>query len=103
MKGIHSIDNMPDTVWKYVPTHELGHYFGLCHADGLDRIMYSPRAEGWWNKDKGAVTLRTIYSLIFFKGEPSFTLEEEMQTWDYIIEHFPANCLGSNAEPPVIG
>jgi hypothetical protein len=34
------------------------------------------------------------------KGEPSFTLNEAMQTWDYIIEHYPPTCLG--AKPVVI-
>ena len=101
--GLTFIDNKPDIVRKYVPIHELGHYFGLCHVHGLDRIMYNPREDkGWWNKLKGAFTWRTLYSLIIIKGEPSFTFDEGMQTWDYIIEHFPARCLGSNAEPPVI-
>ena len=37
--GATFIDNKPDHFWKYVPIHELGHTFGLCHVDGLDRIM----------------------------------------------------------------
>ena len=101
--GVTFIDNKPDIVWKYVPIHELGHYFGLCHVHGADRIMYCPREDkGWWNKLKGAFTWRTLYSLILIKGEPSFTLDEGMEAWDYIIEHFPAHCLGSKVEPPVI-
>jgi hypothetical protein len=101
--GVTFIDNRPDIVWKYVPIHELGHYFGLCHVHGVDRIMYSPREDkGWWNKLKGALTWRTLYSLVVIKGEPSFTLDEAMDVWDYIIEHFPARCLGSKAGTPVI-
>ena len=99
--GVTFIDNKPDIVRKYVPIHELGHYFGLCHVHGLDRIMYNPREDkGAWNKFKGAFTWRTLYSLVILKGEPSFTLEEGMLTWDYIIEHFPPVCLG--AKPLVI-
>jgi hypothetical protein len=93
--GVTFIDNKPDIVWKYVPIHELGHYFGLCHVDGVDRIMYSSKENswiGWW----------TLPKLLLTKGEPSFILDEGMQTWDYIIENFPARCLGGNAEPPVI-
>lgn len=93
--GATFIDNKPDIVWKYVPIHELGHYFGLCHVDGVDRIMYSSRQNSlfdWW----------TLPKLILTKGEPSFTLDEGMQAWDYIIEHFPARCLGSKVEPSVI-
>jgi hypothetical protein len=31
----------PDVMFKYVAIHELGHTFGLCHADGLLRIMFT--------------------------------------------------------------
>ncbi len=93
--GLTFIDNKPDIVWKYVPIHELGHYFGLCHVDGLDRIMYSSRNNSWFD-------WWTLPKLLLTKGEPNFTLDEGMQTWDYIIEHFPAHCLGGNSEPPII-
>jgi hypothetical protein len=93
--GVTFIDNKPDIVWKYVPIHELGHYFGLCHVDGVDRIMYSSKQNSW-------IDWWTLPKLLLTKGEPSFTLDEGMQTWDYIIENFPARCLGGNAEPPVI-
>ncbi len=91
--GATFIDNKPDIVWKYVAIHELGHYFGLCHVDGVDRIMYSPRQNSWFD-------WWTLPKLLLTKGEPSFTLDEGMQTWDYIIEHFPAVCLG--AKPPQV-
>ena len=101
--GVTFIDNKPDIIRKYVPIHELGHFFGLCHVHGLDRIMYNPREDkGWWNKLKGAFTWRTLYSLILIKGEPSFTLDEAKQTWDYIVEYYPAHCLGGNIDAPVI-
>lgn len=92
--GVTFIDNKPDIVWKYVPIHELGHYFGLCHVDGVDRIMYSPKKNSWFD-------WWTLPKLLYTKGEPSFTLDEGKQTWDYIVAHFPAHCLGGN-RPPVI-
>lgn len=92
--GVTFIDNKPDIIWKYVPIHELGHYFGLCHVDGIDRIMYSSKQNSW-------IDLWTLPKLLYTKGEPSFTLDEAKQTWDYIVAHFPARCLGGNAEAPI--
>jgi len=105
--GLTFIDNKPDIVWKYVPIHELGHYFGLCHVAGVDRIMFTPKGPqgqslGWWEALKKSFTWWTLPKLLLTKGEPSFILDEGMQTWDYIIENFPSRCLGGNAEPPVI-
>jgi len=105
VSGLTFIDNKPDIVWKYVPIHELGHYFGLCHVEGVDRIMFTPKGPqgqslSKWELIKKSLTWRTLYSLVIIKGEPSFTLDEGMQTWDYIIEHFPPACLG--VKPPVI-
>jgi hypothetical protein len=93
--GVSFIDNKPDKVWKYIPIHELGHYFGLSHVNGVDRIMYSSKDKSWFN-------IWTLPKLLYTKGKPSFTLVEGKLVWDYIIANFPAGCLGGNAEPPVI-
>jgi len=85
--GVTFIDNKPDIVWKYVPIHELGHYFGLCHVDGVDRIMYSPKQNKWYS-------WTFLPNLLYLKGEPKFTLSEAKQAWDYIVENFSAQCLG---------
>ena len=87
--GVTFIDNKPDMVWKYIPIHELGHYFGLSHVSGLDRIMYSSKEGSRLNK-------WTLPKLLLTKGEPSFTLAEGKLVWDYIIANFPAGCLGGN-------
>jgi hypothetical protein len=90
--GATFIDNLPDAIWKYVPIHELGHCFGLCHVDGLDRIMVSSRQNSLWS-----------WSLLWnwcLRGEPYFTLDEAKSAWDYIVAHFDAQCLG--ARPVVI-
>ena len=84
--GVTYIDSSPDTIWKFVTIHELGHYFGLCHVDGVDRIMYSPRQNSWF-------TWRTIPNLLYLQNDPKFTLSEAKQAWDYIVEHFPSTCL----------
>jgi hypothetical protein len=78
-------DRLPDFVWQWVPVHELGHTFGLCHVDGLDRIMVSLKDHSWWG-----------WSLIpnyWLHGEPIFTLEEAKRVWDYIIANFSPSCL----------
>lgn len=85
-------DRRPDFVWKYVPIHELGHYFGLCHVgSGLDRIMYSPRGSGWFS-------WRLLYEYLYFSGRPSFILEEAKHVWNYIIKNFDADCLRQRHE-----
>ena len=92
--GVTFIDNKPDQFWKYVPIHELGHYFGLCHVDGIDRIMVSTRSNSWWDWS-------VFPNLLYLKGEPYFTLDEAKSAWDYIVAQFDASCLG--AKPRTIG
>jgi hypothetical protein len=91
--GLTFKDRKPDFVWKYVLIHEIGHYFGLPHVSGLDRIMYSAAAEdetwlSWW----------LLPEYIYLEGSPSFVFDEAKKVWDYIIEYFPAACLASRAE-----
>lgn len=90
--GATFIDNLPDAIWKYVPIHELGHCFGLCHVDGIDRIMVSSRENSLWS-----------WSILWnwcVRGEPYFSNDEAKATWDYIVANFAPECLG--ARPVVI-
>ena len=87
VSGATFIDNIPDFIRKYIPIHELGHYFGLCHVDGLQRIMYPGKEKSWFKWS-------TIPRYLFVSTEPYFTFGEAKQTWDYIVEHFPSHCLG---------
>ncbi|MGC1211165.1 MAG: hypothetical protein WA890_07885 [Micromonospora sp.] len=95
--GLTFIDNTPDQIWRYVPIHELGHYFGLCHTDGVDRIMFSPRESTWWAK--WYLIPRTLWN-VYAQGEPAFSYDEAKAAWDYIVANFGAQCLG--ARPVVI-
>jgi hypothetical protein len=90
--GATFIDNFPDDIWKYVPIHELGHCFGLCHVDGIDRIMVSTR--------QNSVLKWSLLWSWCTKGEPYFTLDEAKATWEYIVAHYMPECLG--ARPVVI-
>lgn len=87
--GVSFVDDIPDELRKYVLVHELGHYYGLCHVDGFDRIMVSGnKAQGdkWtW----GAVPNTLIH------GGPRFTHAEAKQAWDFILDNFPEGCFVS--------
>jgi hypothetical protein len=89
--GVTFRDRIPDWIWKYVPIHEIGHYFGLCHVDGLERIMFSNKTNSkfsWW----------TIPEYIYLEGGPRFTLAEGKKAWDYIVSNFSSLCLSHRAE-----
>ncbi len=79
---------LPDFTSTYVAIHELGHTFGLCHVDGLNRIMVSPRDCSWWS-------WWLLPEYICFSGEPQFVYDEAKKVWDYIIANFPTDCLAN--------
>jgi hypothetical protein len=94
--GVSFIDDIPDEIRKYVLIHELGHYFGLCHADGFDRIMTTAKegqASPW---TKGALPYT------FWHGGPRFTLGEGKQVWNFVLDNFPIECFGLRDQEPVI-
>jgi len=90
--GVSFKDRIPDFIWKYVPIHEIGHYFGLCHADGLDRIMFNAKDNLWWK------SWSLLPEYLYLSGSPGFTFDEAKKAWDYIVEHFSASCLVARAE-----
>ena len=85
--GVTVVDVQPDYFRKYVLIHELGHYLGLCHVAGFDRIMVSgaDTQPSFWSWD-------AIPKFILQSG-PAFTLDEAKQAWRYIINNFPVECL----------
>jgi hypothetical protein len=84
--GAEYRQRVPNWSSTYAPIHEIGHTFGLCHVDGIDRIMVSPRDHSWWSWS-------VLPEYLCFSGEPQFVLDEAKKVWDYIIEHFPIDCL----------
>ncbi len=95
--GVSFIDDVPDEIRKYVLIHELGHYFGLCHVDGFDRIMVSgAEGQGDW------FTGRAIPN-VFWHGGPRFIYTEAKRVWDFILANFPLSCfIHVEDRPPVI-
>ena len=87
--GVTFTDRLPDLIWRYVLVHELGHYFGLCHVDGLERIMFAT--------GEGPLSWSTLPRYIYLSGEPTFTFDEAKAAWDFIIEHFPPSALMTRA------
>jgi hypothetical protein len=94
VSGCTFIDDIPDEIRKYVLIHELGHYFGLCHVDGFYHIMVSGKA------GQGDLFTWDTIPAIFFHGGPYFTPGEARQVWDYILDHFPVDCLRGTTKPP---
>jgi hypothetical protein len=97
--GVSFMDDIPDTVRKYVLIHELGHYFSLTHVDGFDRMMVSG-AEGQGD----FFTPGSIPKFLVFGG-PRFIYTERKRVWDFILAHFE-QCFvpttPSPEQPPVI-
>jgi len=86
--GAEYRQRVPNWVSTWAPIHELGHTFGLCHVDGFDRIMVGPNDHSlwsWW----------LLPEYICFSGEPQFVYDEAKKVWDYIIAHFPTDCLAN--------
>jgi hypothetical protein len=91
--GLTFMDRLPDIVWKYVQVHEMGHYFGLCHVDGLNRIMYTAAADenkSWWDS-------WLIPDYLYLNGGPTFVFDDATKAWDYIVANFSAECLRTRA------
>lgn len=81
--GAHIRYRKPDLAFKYTAIHELGHTFGLCHVDGLLRIMYT----GASDQGKSIWSWRSLWQYLSHGVEASFTLDEGKKVWDYIVAH----------------
>lgn len=79
----------PDLFFKYTAIHEMGHTFGLCHVDGLLRIMWT-RAEG---EKKSYWSWSALWQYYTNGLEAGFTFDEGKKTWDYIVANFAPDCL----------
>jgi hypothetical protein len=70
----------PEVAMRFVPIHEIGHYFGLNHSPGHDSaryIMWSPKESGHdWGE--------TVLEYGFLTGEAIFTEEDARGVWNWI-------------------
>lgn len=100
--GVSFRAQIPEEGRMYVLIHELGHYFGLTHVDGFDRIMVSGESGqgSFW-------TVRAFPNFILLHGGPRFIFTEAKRVWNFILKNFPAECLApGHAEPapaPAVG
>lgn len=76
----------PDIAFKYVAIHEMGHTFGLCHVDGLLRIMFT-------NADKSIWSWSSALQYWNNGLEAGFVFEEAQKVWEYIVRNFDKACL----------
>jgi hypothetical protein len=84
--GVSYRNRAPDYVFRWVLTHELGHYVGLDHGPwpnndpantakrSLDEIMYAP-ADG--ELEPGAI----LFEFLVAGGEPRFTVGDCREAW----------------------
>ncbi|MFX0198369.1 MAG: hypothetical protein ACFFCW_19800, partial [Candidatus Hodarchaeota archaeon] len=86
--GVSFIDDIPDEMRKYNLIHELGHYYGLCHVDGFDRIMVSGKG------DQGSIWTWEAIPNTLIHGGPRFVFREAQRVWDFILTNFPLTCFG---------
>jgi hypothetical protein len=71
----------PDDFFKYTVIHELGHTFGLCHVNGLLRIMFT-NAPG---ANKSVWSWSSAWQYWTHGAEAGFILEEGKNVWRYIV------------------
>jgi len=79
----------PDLAFKYTAIHELGHTFGLCHVNGLLRIMYT-NAPG---QNKSIWSWSSFGQYLTHGVEAGFILDEGKKVWEYIVANFDPSRL----------
>ena len=93
--GVSFVDDIPDEIRKYVLIHELGHYFGLCHVSGFDRIMVSGKAGQGYTLSNLAILNTLVH------GGPRFIYTEAQRVWNFVLTNFPLECfIASDPETP---
>ena len=68
----------PEVALRFVPIHEIGHYYGLNHEghNSPSLIMWSPVAGGGIGD--------AVPEYLFLSGEANFTLDDARTVWAYI-------------------
>jgi hypothetical protein len=91
--GTHFRYRKPDLAFKYTAIHELGHTFGLCHVNGLLRIMYT-NAPG---ASKSVWSWSSLGQYLTNGVEAGFILDEGKKVWDYIVANVDSARLQTRA------
>ena len=73
---VYHRDRWPQYAFRYVLGHEIGHYFGLNHENGIDNMMYSPMGSNWFPSN---------ILHYWLNREPGFTLGQGKAAWDFIV------------------
>lgn len=79
----------PEVMFKYAAVHELGHTFGLCHVNGLLRIMFTNAPA----EMKSKWSWSSLYQYYTSGVEAGFVLDEAKSVWNYIVMNFAPSCL----------
>jgi hypothetical protein len=88
--GVTYRNRTPDWGFLWVLIHELGHYWGLNHTNrsggtrSFNEIMY---------KKHPKVTLELLLEYLLLGGEPRFTHDDALTTWDWITTDGAASLL----------
>jgi hypothetical protein len=78
--GVGFRTRFPEVAMRFVPIHEIGHYFGLNHHPGHD----SPRYIMWSPKESGTDWGETILEYGFLSGEANFTEQDAKDVWNWL-------------------
>jgi hypothetical protein len=90
--GVTYRNRTPDWAFRWVLAHELGHYWGLNHANrsggdrSLDEIMFAPSTGVGLNGS-------ALLEYLLLGGEPRFTLDDARTAWDWITTDGAASLL----------
>jgi hypothetical protein len=74
-------DVWPAYLSRYVLAHEIGHYFGLVHRNGIENIMFTPVT------DSPIGSVGSLLKHFWLHDEPEFTLDDGKNAWTMIIDH----------------
>lgn len=91
--GVIHRDVWPNVIFRYVLSHEIGHYLGLCHIthDGVQDIMFSAEFNSAfsWN----------LFNY-YLDSEPRFTIRDAMNAWRFIVDQLETCLPGATPPPP---
>ncbi len=83
--GVAFRNRFPELGFRFVPIHEIGHYFGLDHKPPAPLDDHdSPRYIMWSPKESGITWGETIGEFGFLSGEANFTEQDAQVVWTWL-------------------